>query len=56
MQDHFEYVIKKHETFSDNRSTQMHVTRIENRFRFEIKSEYYLKLLISETMKLLGST
>ena len=34
----------------------MYINRIENRITFKIKSGYYLELLTSETMKLLGST
>ena len=34
----------------------MYVNRTENRITFIIKSGYYLELLTSETMKLLGST
>ena len=34
----------------------IYVNKIENRITFEIKTEYYLKLLTPETMKLLGST
>ena len=34
----------------------IYVNNIENRIKFEIKRGYYLQLLISETMKLLGST
>ena len=30
--------------------------KIESRITFKIKSEYYLELLTTETMKLLGST
>ena len=34
----------------------MYVNKIENRITFKIKTGYYLELLTSETMKLLGST
>ena len=34
----------------------MYVNKIENRITFKIKTGYYLELLLSETMKLLGST
>ena len=34
----------------------MYINRIENRITFKIKNGYYLELLTSETMKLLGST
>ena len=34
----------------------MFVNEIENRITFKIKNGYYLELLTTETMKLLGST
>ena len=34
----------------------MYINKIENRITFKIKTGYYLKLLTSETMKLLEST
>ena len=34
----------------------IYVNKIENRITFKIKTGYYLELLLSETMKLLGST
>ena len=34
----------------------MYITKIENRIIFKIKNGYYLELLPSKTMKLLGST
>ena len=34
----------------------IYVNKIENRITFKIKTEYYLELLMPETMKLLGST
>ena len=34
----------------------IYVNKIENRITFKIKTGYYLELLMSETMKLLGST
>ena len=36
--------------------THQSINKIENRVKFKIKNEYYLKLLTPETMKLLGST
>ena len=54
--DYFEYIIKKHEAVTDNPSTRIYVNKIENRITFNIKTGYYLELLTSETMKLLGST
>ena len=40
---------------TDNPSLRIYVNKIENRIRFKIKKGYYLKLLITETLKLLGS-
>ena len=56
IQDHFEYSLKKHSERVDNPSIRMYINRIENRITFKIKSGYYLELLTSETMKLLGRT
>ena len=54
--DYFEYVLKKHETVTDNPSIRMYINRIENRITFKTKAGYYLKRLTPGTMKLLGST
>ena len=56
IQDYFEYILKKHGGDIDKPSVQIHVNKIKNTVTFKIKSGYSLKLLISETMKLLGST
>ena len=56
IQDYFEYILKKHSESVGNPSIRIYVNRIENRITFKIKNGYYLELLISETMKLLGST
>ena len=56
IQDHFEYILKKHSESVDNPSIRMYINRIENRITFEIKNGYYLELLTPETMKLLGTT
>ena len=50
IKDYIEYIIKKHETVSENANT------INNRIVFKIKSRYKSELLSKETMKLLGST
>ena len=55
IQDHFEYILKKHSESVDNPSIRIYVNRIENRITFKIKSRYYLELLTPETMKLLGN-
>ena len=56
IQDYFQYILKKHSESVDNPPIRIYINQIENRITFKIKSEYYLKLLIPETMKLLGST
>ena len=55
IQDSFEYIIKKHETFTDN-PTKIYVNKTESKIVFNIKTGYYLELLTPETIKLLGST
>ena len=50
--DYFEYILKKHSESVDNPSIRMYI----NRITFKIKNGYYLELLTSKTMKLLGST
>ena len=56
IQDYFEYIIKKHETFADNAPVQIYVNKIKNRIVFQIKTGYKLELLTEETMQLLGSS
>ena len=41
---------------TDHPSIRIYINKIENRITFKIKTGYYLKLLTSETMKLLEST
>ena len=55
IQDYFEFIIKKHETLSENPSIQLYPNKIKNRIIFKIKTGYKLELLTPETMKLLGS-
>ena len=55
-QDYFEFIIKKHETLSENPSIQIYPNKIRNRIIFKIKNGYKIELLTPETMKLLGST
>ena len=56
IQGYFEHVLKKHETVPDKPSIMIYVNKIKNRITFKIEKGYYLELLTSETMKLLGST
>ena len=55
IQEYFEYIIKTHETVTDNPPTGIYVNKIENRITLKIKTGYYLELLAPEMMKLLGS-
>ena len=55
IQDYFEFIIKKHETFAENPPIQIYQNKIKIRIAFKIKSCYKLELLSLETMKLLGS-
>ena len=56
IQDYFEFIIKKHETLTENPPVQIYVNKIKNRIVFKIKTGYKLELLTPETMKLLEST
>ena len=53
MQDHFEYILKKHNEKIDNPPIKMCVNKIKQRITFKIKTGYYLELLTPEAMKLL---
>ena len=55
-QDYFEFIIKKHETLTENPPIQIYPNKIKNRIVFKIKTGYKLELLTSETMRLLGIT
>ena len=56
IQDYFEFIIKKHETLTENPPVQIYLNKIKNRIVFKKKNGYKLELLTLETMKLLGST
>ena len=56
IQDYFEFIIKKHETLTENPPIQIYPNKSKNRIVFKIKTGYKLELLTSETMSLLGST
>ena len=55
IQDYFEFIIKKHETLTENPPIQICPNKIKNRIVFKIKTGFKLELLFPETMKLLGS-
>ena len=56
IQDYFEFIIKKHDTLTENPPVQIYVNKIKNTIVFKIKMGYKLELLTPKTMKLLGST
>ena len=56
IQDYFEFIIKKHETLTENPPVSIYPNKIKNRIVFKIKIGYKLELLTPETMRLLGST
>ena len=56
IQDYFEFIIKKHETLTENAPVQIYPNKVKNRTVFKVKTGYKLELLTPETMKLLGST
>ena len=56
IQDYLEFSIKKHETLTENPPVQIYPNKTKNKIVFKIKTGCKLKLLSSETMKLLGST
>ena len=56
IQDYFEFIIKKHETLTENLPIYIYPNTIKNRIVFKLKTGYKLELLTPETMKLLGST
>ena len=56
IQDYFDFIIKNHETLTENSPVQIYENKIKNRIVFKIKTDYKLEMLTRETMKLLGST
>ena len=53
IQDYFEFIIKKHETLTENQPVQIYRNKIKNRIAFKIKTGHNLELFTPETMKLL---
>ena len=45
----------KNKTVADNPPIRIYLNRIKYRIKFRIKKKYYLELLTTERMKLLGS-
>ena len=56
IQDSLKYILIKHGTVTDSPSIMIYVNKMENRIRFQIKTGYYLEMLMHETMKLFGRT
>ena len=56
IQDYFEFIIKKHETLTENPPVEICPNKINSRIVFKIKTGCKLELLSPEKMKLLGST
>ena len=56
IQDYFEFIIKKHETLTENLPVQIYSNKIKNRIVFKIKCGYKPELLTPKNMKLLGNT
>ena len=56
IQDYFDFIIKNHETLTENPPIQIYPNKIKNRIVIKIKTGYKLELLTLEIMKLLGST
>ena len=44
IEDYFEFIIKKHETLTDNPSIKIYSNKIKNRIVFKIKTGYKLEL------------
>ena len=51
IQDYFKYIIKKHETVTDNPPIRIYINEIENRITFRMKARYYLELLMPEALE-----
>ena len=56
IQDYFEFIIKKHETSTENPPVQIYPNKTKNKIVFKIKTGYKLEFLSPEMMKLLGRT
>ena len=56
IQNYLKFIMKKHETLTENPPVEIYPNKIKSRIIFEIKTGYKLELLTPETMRLLGST
>ena len=55
IQDHFQKILKKNVEKTYNSLIRIYVNKIRNIITFKIRTEYYLNLLTSKMMKLLGN-
>ena len=55
IQDYFEFIIKKHETLTEDPPVEIYQNKIKDKIVFKIKAGYKLEFLTPETMRLLGS-
>ena len=55
IQYYFEFIIKKHETLTENPPVQIYPNKTKNRMIFKIKTGYNWELLTLELIKLSGS-
>ena len=56
IQNHFEFLLKKHGIKTVNPSITIYIYKIKIRITLKIKAGYYLELLISETINVLECT
>ena len=56
IQDHLEFIIKKHEPLTENPHVQIYPNKIISRVVFKTKTRYKLQILYSEKIKLFRST
>ena len=54
IQNYFEFLLKKHGEKTVNPSITIYINKIKNRIALKIKAGYYLQLLMSETINVLG--
>ena len=50
VKDYFEFIIKKHETLTENPPVQIYPNKIKDRIVFKIETGYKLELLTPKTM------
>ena len=51
IQDYFEYIMKNYGPVTDNPPIRTYINETANIIKFIIKTGYYLKLLMAQTMK-----